>query len=300
MVDLGPLTTTFTPPGQGCEDSTELYRIITTTGAEYLVQGPRDYKKCLPSSFQPMRDAYYSPGVCPSGYTVACSKESVAGDVTETYQTCCPTVSDFECRRTADRRHQQSFLCYIDYTSSNSATWSLESLVEINEEDNETITRSLPGGSPGGAINAYGVQVRFVAEDMQTTTMDGSSLSTSSASPSQSSGGALETSSAQSTEGSSGLSTAATAGVAVGAVAGGIVLGGLFALIWLRRRRQKKQQLEQPPIDQSPMPMGHQQVYTGYKGPEWYQQQQPMLPQEMGGTESARPIEMDATGENRR
>lgn len=43
---------------------------------------------CLPTSWAP--SSYYSPGICPGGYTIACSTVSSVETVTETIATCCP------------------------------------------------------------------------------------------------------------------------------------------------------------------------------------------------------------------
>ncbi|KAJ5633081.1 hypothetical protein N7490_009420 [Penicillium lividum] len=76
-----PLTTTFSPPPSCTTDtwfleylsSTYLYNtVISATSAEWcLSQGPEDWSSCFPSGYSPSTDFYYSPGVCPSGYTIA-------------------------------------------------------------------------------------------------------------------------------------------------------------------------------------------------------------------------------------
>jgi hypothetical protein len=84
---LGPLTTYSMP--QSCSDS--LSTLYNISPGSYLLQGATDMTTCFPSGYGEFQSDYYSPGVCPGGYTVACSRKSTAGSVTETIQTCCPT-----------------------------------------------------------------------------------------------------------------------------------------------------------------------------------------------------------------
>lgn len=56
---------------------------------QYTVLGPTSTSACVPSGFVPA-SAYYSPGICPSSYTQACSSVIASGSTTETHATCCP------------------------------------------------------------------------------------------------------------------------------------------------------------------------------------------------------------------
>ena len=107
MSHIGELTSTFTPPSDCGEQ--RYYRFnqeqeeeitlsdgevsITTNTRNWEALGPTDIAECYPDGFDPSdREAYYSPGVCPSGYAPACSQEPGAfDDVRETTVTCCPT-----------------------------------------------------------------------------------------------------------------------------------------------------------------------------------------------------------------
>lgn len=84
MTNLGPLTTTYTPTGTDCQSSF----IGANNDNQWFQYGqPTSTGACFPNSFEPFEGYYYSPGVCPSGYTPACS----AGVGTSTTQaTCCP------------------------------------------------------------------------------------------------------------------------------------------------------------------------------------------------------------------
>lgn len=88
MVNLGALTTTFTP-SDSCS-SFQGYTAFATDDGYYFVQGGL-VKDCFPSDYDPSGQYFYSPGVCPRGYTVACSSMNQVDTLTETISTCCPT-----------------------------------------------------------------------------------------------------------------------------------------------------------------------------------------------------------------
>lgn len=90
---LGSLTTTFTPPAR-CTDRNDIYNVYfgdPDNPGVYQLQGPLDIRGCYPPQYGPTRGAYYSPGICPEGFTVACSRLNSVGALTETIHTCCPT-----------------------------------------------------------------------------------------------------------------------------------------------------------------------------------------------------------------
>ncbi|KAI2621803.1 hypothetical protein GGR54DRAFT_599881 [Hypoxylon sp. NC1633] len=96
MADLGALTTTYQPTGTGCQS----IHIGSSTGLTWIQQGT--ISNCLPSNFCAQDGYYYSPGVCPQGYTYACNVGVGIGSSTITAATCCPR--SFACRsgRTSD------------------------------------------------------------------------------------------------------------------------------------------------------------------------------------------------------
>lgn len=57
---------------------------------KYYSLGRSETEECYPNGFQIKSDAYYSPGVCPSGWEQACGAVGIIGTVTETRATCCP------------------------------------------------------------------------------------------------------------------------------------------------------------------------------------------------------------------
>ncbi|KAI1282682.1 hypothetical protein F5Y07DRAFT_394646 [Xylaria sp. FL0933] len=76
MTNLGSLTTTFTPIGPDCS-STFIGDHSGTIWVQYGV-GAAASLPCLPSGFIPFDPYYYSPGLCPSGYTTACFVQASA------------------------------------------------------------------------------------------------------------------------------------------------------------------------------------------------------------------------------
>ncbi|KAK0634654.1 hypothetical protein B0T17DRAFT_481286 [Bombardia bombarda] len=89
MTAIGPLTTTFAAPSS-C-GSLSVYQLWKGSQSTY-VQGPLytagSDNACFPDDYNP--SGYYSPGICPQGYTTACSKLSTKSKVTETAVVCCP------------------------------------------------------------------------------------------------------------------------------------------------------------------------------------------------------------------
>lgn len=90
MTNLGALTTPYAG-GSACSSYAGFTQSDWGDQSLFLVQGPVPTKDCFPSNYNPAPDAYYSPGVCPVGFTVACSSINAIGTVSETIQTCCPS-----------------------------------------------------------------------------------------------------------------------------------------------------------------------------------------------------------------
>lgn len=75
------LTTTFFPSPSCTND-------FYTAGIYYSIGGPLA-SECFPSGWR-STSQYFSPGICPTGYTQACSSLSTSGTEVETFATCCP------------------------------------------------------------------------------------------------------------------------------------------------------------------------------------------------------------------
>ncbi|PMD57916.1 uncharacterized protein K444DRAFT_533093, partial [Hyaloscypha bicolor E] len=88
---VGSLTTTFTPPSSclASFQTTGWSQSLTNLG--FLFAGPVTTSGCMPDNFQFSSTNFYSPGICPVGYTTACHSSIPVGTLTETVVTCCPT-----------------------------------------------------------------------------------------------------------------------------------------------------------------------------------------------------------------
>ncbi|KAF9894069.1 hypothetical protein FE257_009042 [Aspergillus nanangensis] len=230
-IAIGPLTSTFTPPGSCL---TDIYRYAvptlqcksgtTTNTCHYKHLGPISATDCYPSGFtaNPTATYYYSPGVCPSGYSIACSNVVSIGATSETRATCCP--SSFQCQ--TDTNAPVPWV----KTDSCTRTFADTSTYIVTSVGDDTQATTIITTSAGG-MNAYGLQVRFQEADFIT---GGLSSSPASVSASPTSTSAL---SSPSPSPSSSLSTGAIAGIGVGAGIGGILVFLLVAfLLWKRRR----------------------------------------------------------------
>ncbi|KAF5639621.1 nitrogen metabolic regulation nmr [Fusarium sp. NRRL 52700] len=227
------LTTTFTP-AKSCFQyykyrytGDELTCLEGGTGAPsactYMQLGPSGSDaNCFPSSLELGSTFYYSPGICPSGYEVACSS-TVGG---ETRATCCP--SSFSCQTEKGWPWYSTDLCTI----------AIPRTVEV------IVSESVVGGDwkrttvSGAAANAIGIPIRWHSSDFASTTTGARTSATGSATETLSS--STGTSSSDSSSDSGGLSIGAKAGI--GAGIGVVALVGFAALAWfvLRARRAKQ------------------------------------------------------------
>ncbi|KAK6080644.1 formamidopyrimidine-DNA glycosylase [Seiridium cupressi] len=92
-----PLTTTFTPPPDCTGGAVGVLR--ANSGSSYFLTAGPGASSCFPSGKIPGYTEYYSPGLCPHGFTAACLTSSPLpqGNGIETVATCCPTVYSFGC-----------------------------------------------------------------------------------------------------------------------------------------------------------------------------------------------------------
>lgn len=90
MTTLGPLTTIFIP-SPSCTTYAGYTELADPEGGSYLVKGPLATDGCYPSGFKPAKDYYYTPGQCPSGYTMGGGEAIGTAGATPTYANlCCP------------------------------------------------------------------------------------------------------------------------------------------------------------------------------------------------------------------
>lgn len=95
IVSVLPLTTTFTPTSCAASDGAiSSYDESTSTLASglsvwYTWSGfeGTEGAQCYPTGWNTI--SYYSPGLCPDGYSMDQTMESTTGTLTTTFGTCC-------------------------------------------------------------------------------------------------------------------------------------------------------------------------------------------------------------------
>jgi len=97
-VNAGPLTTIFNPPASCLNTFTSAAGAVSTTSYSLFMGHWGAYNPavsaCYPrsvSNFQFAGDYYWSPGVCPQGYTTACTFTVSGLASTATASLCCPS-----------------------------------------------------------------------------------------------------------------------------------------------------------------------------------------------------------------
>lgn len=126
---LSALTTIFTPAPSCLSNYHQLdYSAsgfgqctagTSTFDCRYLHLGPRPTTACEPPGWKPGTSIFFSPGVCPSGYSEACSNVITAGIVTETRATCCPRYATNQC---------QSQLLKVNNNANWATRWDEQSI----------------------------------------------------------------------------------------------------------------------------------------------------------------------------
>ncbi|KAI1481238.1 hypothetical protein F4774DRAFT_407957 [Daldinia eschscholtzii] len=244
-MSLGPLTTSFTPPAD-CVASSALYW-VNTASTFYWLHGRPGQSSCFPDDYSPYQNQYYSPGICPSGYTRACESRSIEGDtVVATRATCCPQ-GNYECAPTSS-----------SYSYPWGPTLGCMSVYRINTElAFTTVDGTLKGDEEAGSLTsvfapgtimAYGV----VIQNSPTTT----TAETATATPESSSSNSVpvsETSASTSatvepqpgSNGGTKLSASAAAGIGIGAAFAVLALGAaVLWMFWSRRRKRRQEAAE--------------------------------------------------------
>ncbi|KAJ8062915.1 hypothetical protein OCU04_008163 [Sclerotinia nivalis] len=261
---VGPLTTTYTPLGSDCSQIFWAQNPIN----HWLAFGGigTGSTTCMPSGFNRETAYYYSPGICPTGYSAACSSFSKGSSATKTVATCCPT--GYTCF--ADRPSDQIYGCTSYFTED--ATLSINSVLFNTVTAASTTSYPVIYASTritvtSGVNNvaAYGIIIERASDDPtweSSTTLSSTPSSialpiasgsitlvsaTSSSSSTSSAPHSTSTSSTSSAPSSTGLSTSAKAGVGVG-VALGILLISAVAFLLFRRSRRRSEGSHPVPI----------------------------------------------------
>ncbi|KAI0542029.1 hypothetical protein GGR58DRAFT_334249, partial [Xylaria digitata] len=238
---------------------------------------------CLPSSFIPFDGCYYSPGLCPSGYTSACFAQISlpTRSESETQATCCP--SSYSCRID---RGTDPFCCLSCFLGSStfsvsSFSFSLNSAGETTQISAGTTTTV----RENDCIRAYGPVVHIVAGDIQSTTSSTSSSSiTSSSSVASRTSSRTATAKGPTTTGDTknteGLSAGASAGIGIGGgLAVILVVGFIIFFFRQRRRRLRGHGITEQAKSKQGFP------YHQKRQQQQQQQQQLLLLQQMGPQE---------------
>ncbi|KUI57872.1 hypothetical protein VP1G_05158 [Cytospora mali] len=254
MTNLGPLTTTYTPTGANCQST----YIGANNDNQWIQYGQPNTRQCVPSNFTAFEDYYYSPGICPSGYTYACE----AGIGTSTTQaTCCPV--GYTCRVGVANRDTDPFACASTYTSNTYLTAEYFQMLSDSaggSTNTSTTTSTFYLASDSGFyVEAYGPIVRRSAGDPEWSSTSGSGTgagtATSSTGQGSSAGSAATAGEASSTatasaQPESGLSVGASAGIGVGVGLGCIIFIGCIAAAYIigKKKRRSQQKPESPDI----------------------------------------------------
>ncbi|KAN0079615.1 hypothetical protein V8E54_004829 [Elaphomyces granulatus] len=229
------LTTTFVPPPP-CLTDVYLYHQTGSTRPiatyyEYDL-GPPDTSDCFPSGWE--ATAYFSPGVCPLGYNIACSSHNSIGTLTETTATCCP--SGYICKTAAISRGTP--WCSSGITSNGAMT-----VITTNAQGGYMRIEAMVDSGVDG-INAFGIIIHYQSSDFitstvlptQTSIMPTSLPTTNIPSASSSSSPSTTTSTIL---GTTSDNTGQNIAIGVGSLVSFGILSGIFA-IWFARRRQSR------------------------------------------------------------
>ncbi|KAI8627982.1 hypothetical protein F5Y19DRAFT_149775 [Xylariaceae sp. FL1651] len=246
MVNLGPLTTPFVLQPD-CSAALETnFKYWSNSPSYYLLQGPVGATSCFPSGYNGEYTQFYSPAVCPQGYTPACTAfqpEYPGGASTETIYTCCPTKYAYECRSRPWYEWQSTLECTVSEGLPLYTT--ITSLIEVSGRFVTTILTSIEGYE-GEGLNAYGVQVRFKSGDFITTTITmQSTLSSTVRTTTQTLTIPVQTSTAVSDSKPATLSAGAAAGIIVASGVSGAALLASIAFFVHRRKGRNQSKVKQ-------------------------------------------------------
>ncbi|ERS96784.1 hypothetical protein HMPREF1624_06993 [Sporothrix schenckii ATCC 58251] len=233
MSAVPSLTTTFVPSPSCTIDVYKMpYPGITCAIGSSLI--PCEYyhlgvdssvSNCFPSGWSATK--YFSPGVCPEGYTEACSSTVGA----ETRATCCPT--GYQCQTETNWPWYSTDQC--TYVMSTKQVFVYTTNIIGAGKVVSTVTDA-------EGLNAFGLQIRYHSTDIPSSTSSVPSSksatntgSAASSGPTGSSGSSGDSGSTSSS--SSGLSTGAKAGIGIGAALGAVAFIGAAAWLFIRNRR---------------------------------------------------------------
>jgi hypothetical protein len=212
-----PLTTTFIPAPSCLSD----YYWISTS---FISLGPPSSTGCFPSGWQ-SESQYFSPGLCPSGYVIACSTTTALGTFTETQATCCP--SSYSCQKEDYFKFYSTEPCTRNYDA-----FPTTSTLSITSVANGTTTIT-PSVMTTGGVNAFGVSIRWQSTDFTTTTASPAVITITS----------VVTATEVLTENKTttySLTPGAAAGIGIGGTLILVAIIAVVAFLFLRHHRRSK------------------------------------------------------------
>lgn len=275
------MTTTFTAPSDCDFISVQLLGSPTPTSTQYYNYVGKVWPsplRCFPSgypnAYSDRFSDYYSPGICPSGWTAYPTSDFP--DPAETTALCCPP--GFIAIGDNSDVFASSFPCFTTHIASTPAT----AVVISGSID---IATKPYGDNPSGLITStnfvmeptgysvFGMQIRYRAADFLpnnhtnanstsiTQATSGSNTQATSRNTIQTSPTASDTTQSSAAAGinndNSTLSNGAKIGIGVGVPLLVILLAIIFAFIFIRRRRRRPSQQSLPQEDIPKPPDGY-------------------------------------------
>ncbi|KAH9893078.1 hypothetical protein F4778DRAFT_784535 [Xylariomycetidae sp. FL2044] len=253
---VGSLTSTFYPPAACVSHGLQVIMFRSGTSQDdyhyYLTVGPGaaglGTASCFPSSQFPSSGNYYSPGICPSGYSAACTLTggNADGNSPGSTVTCCRAASfSLACNT---QSVGVDWGVFADCTTQAPTLTVAQSVIGAVPTFKLTdSSRDLAGNLilTNAVVNGYGIEVRWQQTDealLFGTAQSSSGLSsiptaTSSSLPAETAGKSVTP---------SNHGTGVIAGAVLGSVVGSILLIGLAVVKWRSKKKQEwKQQRDQ-------------------------------------------------------
>jgi hypothetical protein len=187
-MSIPALPTTFTP-ASSCLGNTNIWLVYHDNKFNcfssyacpyYFLQGPLDTSDCLPPNYEDSEDTFHSPGICPSGYTSACTSAQSLGTYAVTVQICCPTgfvfllpliflisdrnyaysfinTSGFQCQTKPNLYWETTLRCFSQFTTTE--------VISATATQSDTQTSMLTTVAVGStdAVNAYAIAIQMSA-----------------------------------------------------------------------------------------------------------------------------------------
>ncbi|KAJ6788743.1 hypothetical protein PWT90_07970 [Aphanocladium album] len=157
---IGPLTTTFTPD-PSCASRTG-YTISSGDGGLFAVRGPEPTDTaCFPPGFRATEEAWYSPALCPSGFTGAACGALENGQVATVKCTCCPLVASVTFNGRSYFGENLTLPTQFACAQITSAA-TIAPLTRVVDGSTVTTDTTI---STSATIAAYGILIKFTSDD---------------------------------------------------------------------------------------------------------------------------------------